>query len=62
VLVVIDAVVSAANPLIYREIINKGILGKDAGLDRVRWPCSSPGWPSPTPASPGRALHQRQGR
>jgi ABC-type multidrug transport system, ATPase and permease components len=32
VLVVIDAVVSAANPLIYREIINKGILGKDAGL------------------------------
>jgi ATP-binding cassette, subfamily B, bacterial len=32
VLVVIDAVVSAANPLIYREIINKGILGRDAGL------------------------------
>lgn len=32
VLVVIDAVVSAANPLIYREIIDKGILGKDTGL------------------------------
>jgi ATP-binding cassette subfamily B protein len=32
VLVVIDAVVSAANPLIYREIINKGILGHRAGL------------------------------
>ncbi|MGZ4199149.1 MAG: ABC transporter ATP-binding protein [Thermoleophilia bacterium] len=32
VLVVIDAVVSAANPLIYREIINKGILGNNAGL------------------------------
>ena len=32
VLVVIDAVVSAANPLLYRAIIDKGILGKDAGL------------------------------
>ena len=32
VLVVLDAVVSAANPLIYREIINKGILGHDADL------------------------------
>ena len=32
VLVVVDAVVSAANPLIYRDIINNGILGKDAGL------------------------------
>ena len=32
VLVVIDAVLSAANPLIYREIINQGILGKNAGL------------------------------
>jgi ATP-binding cassette subfamily B protein len=32
VLVVIDAVVSAANPLIYREIINQGIGGKDSGL------------------------------
>ncbi len=32
VLVVIDAIVSAANPLIYREIINRGILGHDAGL------------------------------
>jgi ATP-binding cassette subfamily B protein len=32
VLVVIDAVMSAANPLIYREIIDKGILGKDTGL------------------------------
>ena len=32
VLVVIDAVASAANPLIYREIINKGIFGRDAGL------------------------------
>jgi ATP-binding cassette subfamily B protein len=32
VLIVIDAVVSAANPLIYREIINKGIAGRDAGL------------------------------
>jgi ATP-binding cassette subfamily B protein len=27
VLVVIDAVVSAANPLLYREIIDKGIMG-----------------------------------
>ncbi len=32
VLVVLDAVVSAANPLIYREIIDKGILGHRAGL------------------------------
>ena len=32
VLVVIDAVISAANPLIYREIINKGIVGHNAGL------------------------------
>ncbi len=32
VLVVLDAVVSAANPLIYREIINKGILGKNSEL------------------------------
>jgi ATP-binding cassette, subfamily B, bacterial len=32
VLVVIDALVSAANPLIYREIINKGIIDKNAGL------------------------------
>ena len=32
VLVVLDAIVSAANPLIYREIINKGILGHRAGL------------------------------
>jgi len=31
-LIVVDAVVSAANPLIYREIINKGILGKDVTL------------------------------
>ena len=31
-LVVLDAVVSAANPLLYREIINKGILGHRAGL------------------------------
>ncbi len=62
VLVVIDAVVSAANPLIYREIINKGILGDNAALvvalavlvavlaiDRRR-------------AHPRRALHQRTGR
>jgi ATP-binding cassette, subfamily B, bacterial len=32
VLVVIDAVIGAVNPLIYREIINKGILGHDAAL------------------------------
>jgi ATP-binding cassette, subfamily B, bacterial len=32
VLVVIDAVVSAANPLLYKAIIDKGVLGKDAGL------------------------------
>jgi ATP-binding cassette subfamily B protein len=32
VLVVIDAVVSAANPLIYREIINKGILANNTEL------------------------------
>ncbi|MGD0997797.1 MAG: ABC transporter ATP-binding protein [Thermoleophilia bacterium] len=32
VLVVLDAIVSAANPLIYREIIDKGILGHRAGL------------------------------
>jgi len=32
VLIVIDAVVSAVNPLIYREIINKGILGHDTTL------------------------------
>jgi ATP-binding cassette subfamily B protein len=31
-LVIVDAVVSAASPLIYREIIDKGILGKDTGL------------------------------
>ena len=32
VLVVIDAVIGAVNPLIYREIINRGILGHRAGL------------------------------
>ena len=32
VLLVIDAVVGVLNPLIYREIINKGILGKNAHL------------------------------
>jgi ATP-binding cassette subfamily B protein len=32
VLVVLDAVVSAANPLIYREIINKGILANNTEL------------------------------
>jgi ATP-binding cassette, subfamily B, bacterial len=32
VLVVLDAVVSAANPLLYREIIDRGILGHRAGL------------------------------
>ena len=31
-LVVLDAVVSAASPLIYRAIIDKGILGHNAGL------------------------------
>jgi ATP-binding cassette subfamily B protein len=30
--VVVDAVISVANPLIYREIINGGILGRNAGL------------------------------
>jgi len=32
VLVVIDAVIGAVNPLIYRDIINQGILGHDASL------------------------------
>jgi ATP-binding cassette subfamily B protein len=32
VVVVVDAVVGVLNPLIYRQIINKGILGKDASL------------------------------
>jgi ATP-binding cassette subfamily B protein len=32
VLIVIDAVIGVANPLIYREIINKGILGHRSGL------------------------------
>ncbi|MGH9069247.1 MAG: ABC transporter ATP-binding protein [Acidimicrobiales bacterium] len=32
VLIVVDAVVGVANPLIYRDIINKGILGHDARL------------------------------
>ncbi|MCL2882798.1 MAG: ABC transporter ATP-binding protein/permease [Coriobacteriia bacterium] len=32
ILVSIDAAVSAANPLIYREIINKGIMGKNIRL------------------------------
>lgn len=32
VLVVIDAVVSAANPLIYREIIDRGVVGRHVGL------------------------------
>jgi ATP-binding cassette subfamily B protein len=31
-LIAVDAVLSAANPLIYREIINEGVLGKDVGL------------------------------
>jgi ATP-binding cassette subfamily B protein len=31
-IVVLDAVISVANPLIYREIINGGILGRNAGL------------------------------
>jgi ATP-binding cassette subfamily B protein len=32
VIVVVDAAVTAANPLVYREIINKGILGRDTAL------------------------------
>ena len=32
VLVVFDAIIGVANPLIYREIINRGILGHNAGL------------------------------
>jgi ATP-binding cassette subfamily B protein len=32
VLVVIDAVIGAANPLLFRQIINQGILGHDTGL------------------------------
>lgn len=32
VLVAVDAVIGAVDPLIYREIINRGILGGDAGL------------------------------
>jgi ATP-binding cassette subfamily B protein len=32
VLIVIDAVIGVANPLIYRDIINKGILGHRSGL------------------------------
>jgi ATP-binding cassette subfamily B protein len=32
VLVIVDAVIGAANPLFYREIINRGILGHRAGL------------------------------
>jgi ATP-binding cassette, subfamily B, bacterial len=32
VLIVIDAVIGVVNPLIYREIINRGILGHRAGL------------------------------
>ncbi len=31
-LVVVDAVIGVANPLIYREIINRGIIGHDANL------------------------------
>src|SRR5882757_5084859 len=31
-IVVLDAVISVVNPLIYREIINGGILGRNAGL------------------------------
>ena len=48
VIVVIDAVVGAANPLLYREIIDKGILGGNAGSSSG-WRCSSPASPSPTP-------------
>jgi ATP-binding cassette subfamily B protein len=32
ILIIIDAVIGVANPLIYREIINKGILGHRSGL------------------------------
>jgi ATP-binding cassette subfamily B protein len=32
VLIIIDAVIGVANPLIYRDIINKGILGHRSGL------------------------------
>jgi ATP-binding cassette subfamily B protein len=32
IVVILDAAVTAANPLIYRQIINKGILGKDVRL------------------------------
>ncbi|HVV20025.1 MAG TPA: ABC transporter ATP-binding protein [Pseudonocardiaceae bacterium] len=31
-LVIVDAVISVVNPLIYRDVINGGILGRDAGL------------------------------
>ncbi|HTX01640.1 MAG TPA: hypothetical protein VMD59_22850, partial [Acidimicrobiales bacterium] len=32
VLIVVDAAVGAANPLVYRAIIDNGILGHDSGL------------------------------
>jgi ATP-binding cassette subfamily B protein len=32
VLIIIDALISAANPLLYRQIIDKGVLGHDAHL------------------------------
>ena len=32
VLIIVDSLVSAANPLIYRAIIDDGILGRDGGL------------------------------
>jgi ATP-binding cassette subfamily B protein len=32
VMVVVDAAISVVNPLIFREVINKGIIGKDLGV------------------------------
>ena len=62
VLVVLDAVVSAANPLFYREIINKGILGQGRRAHRRGSRCSSPPWRSTMRPHPGAALHQRPRR
>ncbi len=49
VLIIVDAVIGAANPLIYRAIIDNGIRKHRHEPDRRARPASSPAWPCSTP-------------
>ncbi len=60
VLIVIDAVVGAVNPLIYRSIIDDGILGHNVNLVAVLAGCGGRRWPSSTPSSVSASAGSRR--